>query len=268
MFESSKVVYLDHESETIKLEREDGPNTIFKVFGSPYSPGTGLWGFGYTPDSEAAQALWDPIPSDADIVITHGPPKDHCDKNRQGVSCGCEALAQKLSRVRPKLAVCGHIHESRGADRVIWDTFSSNLEQQRHKVGHWVDPVPDGKKQCLIDLTESRRARDSGRTNNPSWLWQQRDTENISDSESSKEHDHRKFTGGSASFDVDVPENDQRQSDPQDGGIVSGSDRPRNEETCIINAAIMASSWPYKGIGHDRYNKPIVVDIDLPTWET
>ena len=36
-------------------------------------------------------------------------------------------------------------------------------------------------------------------------------------------------------------------------------------ETCVVNAAIMASSWPYKSPNQRRYNKPIVVDIDLPT---
>jgi len=34
-------------------------------------------------------------------------------------------------------------------------------------------------------------------------------------------------------------------------------------ETCIINAAIMANSWG----GPKRFNKPIVVDIELPVWD-
>lgn len=37
-------------------------------------------------------------------------------------------------------------------------------------------------------------------------------------------------------------------------------------ETCCINAAIMASSWPYKSRNSRRYTKPIIVDIDLPVW--
>jgi hypothetical protein len=42
--------------------------------------------------------------------------------------------------------------------------------------------------------------------------------------------------------------------------------RMGRQETCIINAAIMASSWPH-GTGGKKFNKPIVVDIDLPVWE-
>ena len=45
------------------------------------------------------------------------------------------------------------------------------------------------------------------------------------------------------------------------------SGRLGRKETCVINAAIMASSWPHKGSGGKKYNKPIVVDIDLPVWE-
>jgi hypothetical protein len=33
-------------------------------------------------------------------------------------------------------------------------------------------------------------------------------------------------------------------------------------ETCVVNAAILANSWG----GRKRFNKPIVVDIDLPVW--
>jgi hypothetical protein len=43
--------------------------------------------------------------------------------------------------------------------------------------------------------------------------------------------------------------------------------RRGRQETCVINAAIMASSWPHKGHGGKRYNKPIVVDVDLPAWD-
>lgn len=35
------------------------------------------------------------------------------------------------------------------------------------------------------------------------------------------------------------------------------------KETCIVNAAITANSWG----GPKRFNKPIVVDIDLPVWD-
>lgn len=41
--------------------------------------------------------------------------------------------------------------------------------------------------------------------------------------------------------------------------------RMGKEETCIVNAAIMYSSWSHSKSSGKRYNKPIVVDVDLPT---
>lgn len=43
--------------------------------------------------------------------------------------------------------------------------------------------------------------------------------------------------------------------------------RMGRQETCVINAATMASSWPHKSSGGKKYNKPIVVDLDLPVWD-
>jgi hypothetical protein len=45
--------------------------------------------------------------------------------------------------------------------------------------------------------------------------------------------------------------------------VSQGETRQDRAETCIVNAAIMANNWG----GPKRFNKPIVVDIDLPVWE-
>lgn len=50
--------------------------------------------------------------------------------------------------------------------------------------------------------------------------------------------------------------------------VVSNGDafqgRLRRKETCVVNAAIMASSWSQHTWRGKSYNKPIAVDIDLP----
>ena len=66
---SPSITYLNHEAAEIRLSKEGGPKTTFKVFGSPYSPANALWAFGYPP--EDASKLWDRIPLDTDILITH-----------------------------------------------------------------------------------------------------------------------------------------------------------------------------------------------------
>ncbi len=117
---------------------------MFKVFGSPYSPARGCWAFGYPPNK--ASDLWDRIPLDTDVVVTHTPPKYHCDESRDRDAAGCEILRQTLWRVRPSLAICGHVHEGRGAERVLWDFGSSDIKYNESDVQYWIDPGLDNKK--------------------------------------------------------------------------------------------------------------------------
>jgi len=169
MFEDSRVIYLNHESKIIKLEKENGPKTAFSVFGSPYSPTKDLWAFGYKP--EAAQALWDQIPLDVDVLVTHTPPKYHCDESKSHGHKGCEYLSQTLWRVRPRLAVCGHVHEGRGAKRVL--DLSSTSTQQGYMTGRWVDAASDTKKQSLINLVSGApKPLEEGMLNDTNWVWQ------------------------------------------------------------------------------------------------
>lgn len=134
--EYHSITYLRHEYVNIRLTKEDGPKTGFKVFGSPYSPANGLWAFGYPPDK--ASEIWDQsIPLDTDIVITHTPPRYHCDGSSDRGARGCEILRQKLWRVRPPLAICGHVHEGRGAERIIWDLGTRNVKYKELATGYW-----------------------------------------------------------------------------------------------------------------------------------
>ncbi len=268
------ISFLNHEATEVRLTKEDGPQTSFKVFGSPYSPAHGLWAFGYS--SEEASKTWDDvIPLDTDIVITHTPPKYHCDESKHGRAAGCQALREQLWRVRPYLAICGHIHEGRGAEIVYWDLETPNTRYKESITEYWTDPGLDSNKQSLIDLSSKSPAPlenrvswgneestivpvdvpiiDSGSGSLPNWISKERPT----------------FTSKT----------------PKDGRVISSSEGIRGhgglppsgrcdmealagrlgrKETCIINAAIMASSWPYKGKNRRKYNKPIAVDIDLP----
>ncbi|KAF1980760.1 hypothetical protein K402DRAFT_387567 [Aulographum hederae CBS 113979] len=130
-----------------------GPHTTFSVFGSPYSPAKGLWAFGY--QEEEGDKVWDSMPLSTDIAVTHAPPKHHCDTSARGDSDGCEALRRVLWRVRPKLAVCGHRHEGRGVERVLWnlDTSSEATTALEEATETWVDPGEGNKKISRVDLT-------------------------------------------------------------------------------------------------------------------
>ena len=85
-----------------------------KFFGSPRTPQFGGWAFMYNRN----KAPWDCIPTDTDVLITHGPAYDILDSASDGQQCGCEALGAVVTKIAPKVHAFGHIHESRGVKQV------------------------------------------------------------------------------------------------------------------------------------------------------
>lgn len=93
-----------------------------KIWGTPWSRAFGHgWAFQLHND-RAAEACWDMIPEDADIVVVHEPPLGCGDRNEEGFHVGCRKLYERLSVVKPMLTVCGHIHEDRGVFATPWGT--------------------------------------------------------------------------------------------------------------------------------------------------
>ncbi|KAI1330097.1 Metallo-dependent phosphatase [Xylariaceae sp. FL0255] len=244
---SKSLTYLEHESRKFKLSSPKGPRTIFSVFGSPYSLAWGKWAFQYPPDAGgvAARRLWEQIPVDTDILVTHGPARTHCDRNKLGEAAGCEVLRQALWRIRPRLALCGHVHEARGVERVSWDLEVPGKERSRKG---WEDPHKDSAKNALVDLTTKSGApldNDGGLSIASTDF--KNETPQSLETTSVKERKETKATDGDINMDM--------------GGLAPG-----RRETCVVNCAVQASSYPHRGAR--ALNKPIVVDIDLPVWET
>ncbi len=63
----------------------------------------------------------------ADILISHSPPKGVADRNKAGASLGSTALRAAIERAQPRLCVCGHIHDSWGRTGQIGQTQIHNL---------------------------------------------------------------------------------------------------------------------------------------------
>ena len=214
--------------------------------------------------------MWnDCIPIDTDVLITHTPPKYHCDESRNAEAAGCEMLRQKLWRVRPSLAICGHVHEGRGAERVLWDLETPNVKYKELMTGYWTDVGLDSKKQSLIDLSarspvplsnsenwgegnmdsKARPGKMQLLQSFPPWTFNHSSCQHTDGS-----HPATWGQGG-------VPPSGQCDMEALNG-------RLGRRETCIINASIMASSWPYRSRSSRKYNKPIRVDIDLPVRQS
>jgi Icc-related predicted phosphoesterase len=99
---------------------EDGIAEVmgYRIYGSPWQPAFCDWAFNLQRGGPC-MAAWDKIPSDVDILMTHGPAFGMRDTNSSGAPCGCADLLRAIRARAVPVAVCGHIHEGYGvsADR-------------------------------------------------------------------------------------------------------------------------------------------------------
>lgn len=98
----------------------DGPNGDWsedniRIYGSPWQPEFFNWAFNLPRNGEEMKAKWDAIPTNTDILVTHGPPYGYLDiPGGQSIRVGCEMLRYKVDEIKPKIHVFGHIHGSYG----------------------------------------------------------------------------------------------------------------------------------------------------------
>ncbi len=100
-----------------------------KIYGSPWTPNFCNWYF-MAPRGKSLQKIWEKIPRDLDILITHGPPmgildgvKTAWDYNRTG----CHDLMEAVMVKKPKAHVFGHIHEHGGKSMKTENTTFYNV---------------------------------------------------------------------------------------------------------------------------------------------
>jgi Icc-related predicted phosphoesterase len=120
------VVYGNHE---FMLEAELSPNCLLtnatvlineavviegiKIWGSPLTPLNGE-AYGQSNASDRAR-IYDTIPADTDVVVTHGPPYGVLDSTAEyRGQAGDPELRNAMIRVKPRLHVFGHIHAGYG----------------------------------------------------------------------------------------------------------------------------------------------------------
>ena len=90
--------------------------------GVPVTP----WDWSFDLDEEQAAEELAGCPEGA-VLVVHSPPKGHCDTSSAGDHLGSEAILGAIEAKRPKLAVCGHIHEAWGAEERVGSTTVINL---------------------------------------------------------------------------------------------------------------------------------------------
>jgi uncharacterized protein len=98
--------------------------------GIPVTP----WEWSFDLDDDSASERLSACPEDV-VLVLHSPPHGHCDANGSGDHFGSAALFQAIEQKHPRLAVCGHIHESWGCESQIGETPVHNLGPK----GTWLE---------------------------------------------------------------------------------------------------------------------------------
>lgn len=83
------------------------------IWGEPRQPWFYDWAYNVSRD-RMKKDVWDQVPSNIDILLTHGPPWGVGDQSSRGKHVGCKAQREWILQHQPRLVVCGHIHEGYG----------------------------------------------------------------------------------------------------------------------------------------------------------
>lgn len=118
-FSDRGIVYLEHEVVEI---------CDLKIFGSPYTPTFGEWSF--MKSRETINRMWMTLPTDIDVLVTHGPPKGVRDLseelNGDLKQCGDSALMKWIFLYKPMAHLFGHIHDMKGINNQGLSKYSKS----------------------------------------------------------------------------------------------------------------------------------------------
>ena len=112
-----------------ELTSLDGVEFFGLGAGVPITP----WDWSFDLSDEDAATLIADAPAGG-VWALHSPPKGHCDVSGSGDHLGSAALAEGIAAKAPQVAVCGHIHESWGAESEIGETRVFNLAPQGREI--------------------------------------------------------------------------------------------------------------------------------------
>lgn len=141
----SEITYLEDSGTTI-----DGVS----FWGSPWQPEFGNWAFNL-PRGSALTDRWDLIPTETDILITHGPPLGFGDRPLVPSREGCEDLLRAVRRVNPSLHLFGHIHQDGGFWRDGKTCFANVTTWESDRRSTVIDYVPESQQIKVVDIPEN-----------------------------------------------------------------------------------------------------------------
>jgi len=101
-------------TNAIYLENSGTELAGLKIWGSPVQPEFNNWAFNVARGA-AIRRYWQMIPTDINVLITHGPSHGVLDTAHPTTDhLGCEELTKAVQQIRPRFHVFGHIHGGQG----------------------------------------------------------------------------------------------------------------------------------------------------------
>lgn len=142
IFEGSKVIYL--ENSGVQLE---GLN----IFGTPWCHQFGHWAF--MSDDDTLAELFNDIPENVDILLTHDAPYGTSDILFQntawniGEHIGCVPLRDAIIEKKPKIVLHGHLHSTNHKKEVLVESDVYNVSLLDENYDLIYDPL-------ILDVNE------------------------------------------------------------------------------------------------------------------
>lgn len=123
----NNIIYLNDSGITV-----NGIN----IWGSPIQPWFYDWAFNRKRGKQI-QKHWNLIPTNTDILITHGPPLNILDRTQDGTHVGCQNLLDKIQNINLRVHAFGHIHEAYGIHQKSSTTFiNASVLDLKYKISN------------------------------------------------------------------------------------------------------------------------------------
>jgi len=129
------VTYLEDQMHEINIGEAEEDSKI-RIYGTPWTGLYGKPGKAFQIPRTELSAKWSKIPANVDILISHMPPHGVLDTNAGGVKAGCQDLLRTVvERIRPRIHVFGHIHESAGVTsqhKILFINAASKIPRSKN----------------------------------------------------------------------------------------------------------------------------------------
>ena len=130
-----------------------------RIYATPWQAYYHDWAFNL-PDGAVMRGVWNQIPTNLDILVTHVPPRGFGDRIPGGERIGDPALLERVRRAAPRLHVFGHVHHDGGAWR-DGTLFANVTTWDDRRAPSVFDFDPTTREITLVDIPSAHFVHES-----------------------------------------------------------------------------------------------------------